>query len=944
MNNTLKKEELFEIKKDKQVFKPFPQICKLLRDKTFLKYSKMFPSTKEYFIYNDKEGIYIKHDEEQFKSVVGRIFTELDIEPDYYKITKICNHFKVGPLAVHTNNVQIDLDFICLNNGIYKLSTSEFMDFSPTYFITSKLKFNYDKTAEIGPIFKDYLKTFCNDNLEKELFLRSWFKILICKYKGTQTFLYIQGQAKTGKSLLGHLASCMIGDQGTVVTSLRSLNNDPFEIYNLKDKHLVIVSDTEYYSGDLSILKQLVGGDPLKGRMKFVQGNMDIYMSGLLLIIGNYGINSHDSSGALQRRMRLFKADNVIKDSRPLLYRQDLKWGGMLTSELPGIFNWITHTDLNNSIKILENPKLMIPSVSSEMENNSVSLDPLLSWVKENLQPGKGSYVGFCNLSLDTKDLLEMRRRNLLYPNYALFCKQRGYIPLKHLIFSTQLVITLSNNGYIVSKVRHKEGVYIQGISLKPESFQTDTMYGGPITYDVEPIDNPKLNPKIDINPAVKPEFIDILTPEIDTKNNINSSSQPNFIDILNNSPEIDTKNNINSSLQPNFIPVLNNISGELKYKNNINSGFKHDFIYVLDNNSELSMPVGIDNLIYKQYINLLSQTTGQKKLLNSFIRKALPENITLVNEFFKDNNSEINQNYKDLISETFQKNLKLISKYGAIPYKYKRMGLSPRIIPVNYGETLNSTKRVLRNNVFSIMSSHLNDYSIVDFDLKSCYISILLGLYPEPLGAIRKAIEGPGLWNYIKSEFIKKGRENVFNKPAVKICVYSSLFLGGSKAMIEGIIDSLRKDIGMTKPDFRKSIHYEPSYSLAQEVSSEMMNSGVVIDLRHIADIIKAQYIDKEFICPTNQIYKVTEENFRFVFPNYLQSYEISLLGLSSLAVYKKYPEVQFIGHYHDGNVLLIPNSILEEVITYYKQQVTLIGMTLKLAYKQELEVKEIF
>ncbi len=71
-------------------------------------------------------------------------------------------------------------------------------------------------------------------------------------------------------------------------------------------------------------------------------------------------------------------------------------------------------------------------------------------------------------------------------------------------------------------------------------------------------------------------------------------------------------------------------------------------------------------------------------------------------------------------------------------------------------------------------MSNHMEQYSIVDFDLKSCYTSILLGLYPEPLNAVRQAIEGPGLWNYIKSEFKKKGRMQVFNKPAVKIYIYT--------------------------------------------------------------------------------------------------------------------------------------------------------------------------
>ncbi len=849
MKILLEKEDLFTMRKGKNVLKPLPEVSKLMRDKTFLRYSKLFPSIKEYFIYNEKIGIYIKYDEDGFRSIVGKIFYKLDIEPDYYIVTRICNHFKVGPLSSDKNNIEVDCDLICFKNGVLRLSTSEFTEFSPSYFLISKLTFNYDRDAILGSNFKDYIKTLCNNNSEKELFIRSWLKILICNYKGTQTFIYIQGQAKTGKSVLGHIATCLIGDKGTIVTSLRSLNNDPFEIYNLKDKHLIIVSDTEYYSGDLSILKQVVGGDPLKGRIKFVQGNVDLYVSGILMIIGNYGINSQDSSGALQRRMRLFKADKVVENSTPLLYRNGQDWNGPLVKELPGVFNWINTFDLKTSIKILENPQLMIPSAAAEMENELVSLDPLLSWVKESIEKGKGSYIGFCNFSKDTKELLEMRRRSLLYPSYALYCKQRDLLPLRHKMFSLQLLTTLGNLGYTCNKIKLTHGVYIEGIALKPESFQTDTMYGGPITYDVE----------------------------VNEVNELTSNS---------------------------------------------------DFI---------------NKRIYKDYVDLLGKATPKKKILNSFIRKNICETNILIDDFFKDHEF-IDDNYRNLVSKTFTKNIEIVKKYGAIPYNYKRMGVSPRIIPINYGDTLNNTKRILRNKVYGIMSNHLEDYKIVDFDLKSCYTSILLGLYPEPLNAVKQAIEGPGLWNYIQSEFKKKGREKVFNKPAVKVCVYSSLFLGGQKAMMEGIIDNFRKDVGMTKPDWRKSSHYEKAYSLAQDVTEEMMNSSVVLDFRHIADLIKAQYIDKEFIGPTNHIYKVTEENFRNVFPNYLQSYEITLLGMSALAVAEKYPEVEFIGHYHDGNVLLIPNVILEEVISYYQEQVTLIGLQLKLAYKQELEVKQIY
>lgn len=61
-----------------------------------------------------------------------------------------------------------------------------------------------------------------------------------------------------------------------------------------------------------------------------MQGSYDIYPKGLVLI--EHGLGSQDSSGAIERRLRLFTADKVIdvKDTKPLLYYHQGKWKGLL--------------------------------------------------------------------------------------------------------------------------------------------------------------------------------------------------------------------------------------------------------------------------------------------------------------------------------------------------------------------------------------------------------------------------------------------------------------------------------------------------------------------------------------------------------------------------------------------------------------------------------------
>ena len=70
----------------------------------------------------------------------------------------------------------------------------------------------------------------------------------------------------------------------------------------------------------------------------------------------------------------------------------------------------------------------------------------------------------------------------------------------------------------------------------------------------------------------------------------------------------------------------------------------------------------------------------------------------------------------------------------------------------------------------------------------------------------------------------------------------------------------------------------------------------------------------------------------------------EITLLSVPFLELVQKYPSVEIIGHYHDGNLIICKTEDVEEVIKYYNTKVTELGFQLGLKYKQELEVKAIF
>ena len=179
---------------------------------------------------------------------------------------------------------------------------------------------------------------------------------------------------------------------------------------------------------------------------------------------------------------------------------------------------------------------------------------------------------------------------------------------------------------------------------------------------------------------------------------------------------------------------------------------------------------------------------------------------------------------FKASAEKVIRRGFKKMACKGCIPKKYTHMSLSPRIIRVTYGQTINFTKKAVRNACYEDLGNicaHLkNPRVILDLDLVSCYTSIMVGLYPQSLEALQAAIEGPGLWKYIQQkEFVSNGRGDDYNKTAVKVCVYSAYFGGGNKAMLKGILESNRKDLGLTEKQFRESSYFLECETLAIRV-----------------------------------------------------------------------------------------------------------------------------
>jgi phage/plasmid-associated DNA primase len=368
---------------------------------------------------------------------------------------------------------------------------------------------------------------------------------------------------------------------------------------------------------------------------------------------------------------------------------------------------------------------------------------------------------------------------------------------------------------------------------------------------------------------------------------------------------------------------------------------------YLLGSQNENLQDIKPEEL-YQGYMKLLG-STELKQVINQETKESISEEIAIkiTDEITKETKINTKEYYEKML-EQVKRGKDIINNFGIVPYSYKPLGVSPRIVPVNYGKTINGVKRYLREYAYILAGERCRalgyDIELVDVDLKSCYTSILLGLYPHYLKKIQDVIEKEGLWKHIEGEFKKRGKSEFYNKDSVKICTYSSFFQGGNKAMMEGIMDHHRKSLGMTPSQFRESSLYEEFHEKARGVVGEMQNSDIVLTMRELSTRVKEEYLGKEMKGPTGHSYKVTEESFKTAYPNLLQSYEFMLISQSVMGTLKRYNSVELIGHYHDGVVLAVPLDQKERVLESLQEELNKVRIKLGLSYKLDFEVKTVF
>ncbi|HOX59059.1 MAG TPA: bifunctional DNA primase/polymerase [Candidatus Paceibacterota bacterium] len=230
--------------------------------------------------------------------------------------------------------------FIHVANGVLRLGEDgdvTFGGYSPEDYSRNKSPFAFDGEAECPRFLNELIYPAVSAG-DADL-LQRWAGLALFGYNLPQRFLILDGTANGGKGTLVRVIQALVGLENTYQLRTECLN-ERFETYRYRNKTLLIGPDV---SGDFlmqkgaSMLKVLVGGDPISGEGKGLNGDFPMFGTFNIVMTCNSRlcIRLEDDAGAWRRRLLIVRYENPPPVKRILDFHVPL-----LREEGSGILRW----------------------------------------------------------------------------------------------------------------------------------------------------------------------------------------------------------------------------------------------------------------------------------------------------------------------------------------------------------------------------------------------------------------------------------------------------------------------------------------------------------------------------------------------------------------------------------------------------------------------------
>jgi len=298
-------------------------------------------------------------------------------------------------------------------NGVLQIDTGKFYPSDPNRPVREVLPVKYDPEAKC----ELFLKMFLAHILEPEDIdlLQRYLSQILEGINHSQTILVLTGDAGWGKSSLMKILGTLVGWHRVGIIR-EQLFKDECELSHFANKHLLYHPDmpTDFLDRkEASVIKQIVGGDPLWANTKadgrlVLEGNFPL----VLACNGKPKIHVDQDSDAWLRRLV------VLSFKKPDHDQHIGKMGELiLKTEASGILNWL----LEGRAKLAKD-KLQLTQ-TTEQKARAVNLllgsDSPAAFVRCCIQKQKGGVIWLADL----------------YEHYQKWCRKHSVSPSRSIDF-----------------------------------------------------------------------------------------------------------------------------------------------------------------------------------------------------------------------------------------------------------------------------------------------------------------------------------------------------------------------------------------------------------------------------------------------------------------------------------------------------------------------------
>lgn len=412
-----------------------------------------------------KKGLWEPCTEKRAFKIIMRV---LDTKmPGGYAISKLNNIKSFLKIYLLLDKWTNNRHLLPMANGVLDTKIMQLRDYTHNFRFNWQLPYAFNPDAKID-VIKCWLWDASDQDMESINIIRAFFKMALVG-GDAQKFLELIGVGGTGKSTLIRLLVAFIGKENHAATDLKNLETNRFEAAALYGKRLALISDSNRYGGEVSVLKALTGGDPVRLEKKNQQQSGSFVFDGVVVITANEAIQTADyTSGLIRRRM-------PVNFNRRITDEDKAKWasnGGIesaMHKELPGLLNWVlSMTDAE--------VKAVIGGINGEMTKTQrehlLETNKLAEWLNDNtvIIDGAVSYVGKSTSEIKDDYEIEKLVNEKLYSNYERWSKESNYHPVAFNRFSKNVIDICELLKIKVTKDKKEKGACVIGIALRNAS------------------------------------------------------------------------------------------------------------------------------------------------------------------------------------------------------------------------------------------------------------------------------------------------------------------------------------------------------------------------------------------------------------------------------------------------------------------------------------------